>query len=481
MLHPALTIAELHALIARKALSPAEVVAYYSARLARHNSALNALIELTPPTNIPTSGYLAGIPGVLKDNIARTGFVTSAGSRILQNYVAPYDATVVTRLAHEGGVFLGRSNMDEFAMGSTGEYSCYGPTLNPWSKNHTPGGSSSGSAAAVAAGLVPWALGTETGGSVRQPASFCNLVGLYPTYGLISRAGIVAFCSSSDQVGPLTRTVRDNAILTGILGGKDERDSTSLPVEKTSPSTYTVDLTGKVPAGLRIGVLAEAMTSEGIDPQVRAAFEEVLAFYRKAGATIEYVTLPHMEHGISIYFILSRAEAASNLSRYDGTLYGNRIDGDRSLTEMYTATRHEGFGIEVKRRILTGNFVLSAGQRDAYYHQAQKARMVLRHEFDEVFSRFDVLMSPTASTLPFPQGAAAADPLAIYLSDYFTVPNCITGLPALSIPCGFSREGLPIGFQCIGPRLSEKKLYEIAYAYEYAYPLWQKQPAGFNE
>lgn len=476
MITPSTTIRELQKLLADKKITPAESISYYTDRIARYNKELNAVIESYAPDTTTPNGVLSGIPGLIKDNISCAGRITSGGSHILRNYRAPYDATVVARLKKSGADIIGRTNMDEFGFGSTGEYSCYGPTANPWNFAHSPGGSSSGSASAVAAGLAPWALGTETGGSVRLPASFCNLAGLYPTYGLLSRSGLLAFCSSSDQPGVLTRTVADNALILSQIAGHDAADSSSIQVE---PRDYTTLITGKLPENFTIGVLSESLTSDGVHSEVKATFAQVIKAYEKKGARIEYITMPNLSHAIAVYFILTRAEAASNLSRYDGTLYGSRVGGNTTLSDMYTQTRHAGFGIEAKRRILMGNYVLSAGHRDAYYNQAQRVRSLIRAEYSAAFSRVDVLMSPTASTLPVLQGAANADPLAIYMADYFTVPNCIIGLPALSVPAGFSREGLPIGFQLIGPRLSEALLYQVGAAYEADYPFWQQLPEQF--
>ena len=476
-----LTIKQLRELLDTKEVSAAELVLYYHQRLAQYNPTLNAVLEVFDDTLVMEeqfgTGALAGIPGLLKDNICQKGRIASAASKILSNYRATYDATVAKRLRKEGAILLGRSNMDEFAMGSSGEFSAFGPTLNPWDTTRSPGGSSSGSAAAVASGLVPWALGTETGGSVRQPAAFCGLVGLYPTYGLFSRFGIIAFTSSTDQPGPLTKTVYDNALVTSVLAGHDPKDSTSLPEPKRD---YTRKLNGELPEGIKIGVLKESLESEGIHDQVKTVFSQAVAHLERMGAHISHVTLPDLKYGNSVYFILSRSEAASNLTRYDGTLYGMREDGEKSLHEMYIKTRHDGFGAEVKRRILLGNYVLSSGHHEAYYKKAHKLRSMIRAEYDEAFKDVDLLLSPTAPTLPFKLGKESADPLAMYLADYFTVPNCITGLPALSLPCGFSSEGLPIGFQFMGPRLSEELIFKTAYAYEQSTEYHLKVPKGYT-
>ena len=476
-MNPFITVKELSQRLALKEITPQEVISFYQKRLTQHNKTLNCAIEIFDEVQpSQKSGILAGIPYLAKDNISQSGRITSAGSNVLKTYKAPYDATAITRLNDQGAVSLGRANMDEFAMGSSGEFSAYGLTRNPWNTKKTPGGSSAGSAAAVAAGLIPFALGTETGGSVRQPASFCSLVGLYPTYGLHSRFGVLPFASSTDQVGPLTRTVYDNALISTALSGHDTKDSTSI---QHKPVDYTAGLTGSLPAGLKIGVLKEALESKGMDHEVRAAFERTIEQLRSLGATIVPVTIPSMAHGIAVYFIISRAEAASNLSRFDGSLYGSRVNG-KNLEEMYGNTRQAGFGVEVKRRILTGNYVLASGHRDAYYNQALKARQLIRNEFDTTFAQVDLMISPTVPSLPFTLGEMTQDPLAMYLADYFTVPNCIIGTPALSLPCGFSSNNDPIGFQLLGPALSEQLIYQVAYAYEQNTDYHCKAPQGYE-
>lgn len=474
------TIQELQTLLRDKKISPEEVVSFYHDRLTRLGGKLNCAVEVFNKDEVIgaiSDGPLTAIPGLVKDNVCQTGKITSAASNILKNYRAPYEATVSDRLKAAGAVSLGRANMDEFAMGATGEYSAYGPTKNPWNLEHSPGGSSAGSAAAVGAGLVPWAIGTETGGSVRQPASFCGLVGLYPTYGRFSRYGLLAFCSSTDQPGPLTKTVYDNAVIASHMSGHDPRDGSSL---NEGPQDFTKDLTGKLPEGIRIGVLEDALTSDGVDSQVKASFQNAISSLEKMGAKIERVSLPNLKYGISVYFILSRAEAASNLSRYDGSLYGNRSDAD-ALFDMYINTRHDNMGTEVQRRLVMGNYVLSAGHRDAYYGKAQAVRDAIRHEYENAFKNVDLIISPTAATLPFKMGEALKNPLSIYMGDYFTVPNCITGLPALSIPCGYSKENLPIGFQFMGPRLSESLIYQVAHAFEQAHDYHTRMPEAFVE
>ncbi len=465
-MNPFSTIKEIQALLKQKKCTPHDVRDFFQSRLKQHNPELNVAIEIfdeAPIDDEKADGRLYGIPGLIKDNICQQGHITSCGSKILENYRAPYDATVTARLKKAGAVILGRGNMDEFAMGASGEFSAYGTTYNPWNKKYSPGGSSSGPAAAVAAGLVPWALGSETGGSVRQPAAFCGIVGLYPTYGRFSRKGLVAFTSSTDQVGPLTKTVYDNALVASAISGHDPGDATSI---SKPPQDFTRDLNGKLPDNLTIGVIKDAIESEGINPEIKKAFEESIITLEQMGVKIKYIELPSLKYGISVYFVVSRAEAASNLSRFDGTLYGMRDMEAANLREMYLNTRNIGFGPEIKRRMMMGNFVLSVGHRDAFYTKANQVRSLILAEFEEAFREVDLLTSPTTPTLPFQLGKEVSDPLALYMGDYLTAPNCLAGLPALSFPAGFSKEGLPIGCQFIGPRLSEGLIYKAAYAFE---------------
>lgn len=483
-MNPFLTIKQLKEKLAKKEVSPAEVATYYRERLKRFNDKLNCALEVfededkiagrsLPPLPGKT---LDGIPYLPKDLLLQKGRLATAGSKILANHKACYDATIIERLTTAGATSLGRANMDEFAMSASGETSAYGPTRNPWDTSRVPGGSSSGSAAAVAAGLVPFAMGSETGGSIRQPASFCGLVGMYPTYGLHSRYGVIAFASSLDQVGPLTKTVYDNALVCSAISGQDPRDATTVPM---IPKDYTIGLDGKLPENVTIGIIKDAQ-GEGIDPQVAAAFNAACTQLKKLGAKLKVIDLPSLKYGNAVYFIISRAEGASNLSRYDGTLYGSRATGSSTLEQMYISTRQEGFGQEVKTRILTGNYVLSAGHRDAYYTKAQQVRSMIRAEFDAAFKDVDLLISPTVTTLPFKLGAMAGDPVAMYLADLFSVVNCVIGTPGISIPCGFSAEGLPIGFQFLGPRLSEALLFKVAYAFEQSTDYHLKNPAGYE-
>lgn len=472
-----ITIQELRDGLVSKKFSPHEVHSFFLERINKYNSKLNAVLETNTPTTSTQAGALSGIPFLRKDNISHQGFATTAGSNILRNYKAPYNATVITRLEAAGAACIGRANMDEFAMGSTGEFSAYGATKNPWNLSKTPGGSSSGSAAAVAAGLVPFALGSETGGSVRQPGAFCNLVGMYPTYGHTSRYGVIAFASSNDQVAPFTKTVYDNALVMSTLSGVDHHDATTIqqPVQD-----YTKALDGKIPAGLRVGYLKEALESAGVDPEVKAHFEASLKKMEQLGATLVPVEIPSWKYGIAIYFIIARAEAASNLSRFDGTLYGARAQDAATLRDMIETTRQKGFGIEIKRRILVGNFVLSAGHRDAFYNQACRVRALINDEFNELFKSIDVLMSPTVPTLPRNLGENSNDPISVYLGDYFSLPNNMIGTPALQVPAGFSQHGLPIGVQFLGPRLSEQLLYKTGYAFEQSGDHYLKNPQGYE-
>ena len=386
---------------------------------------------------------------------------SQAGSRILEGYRPPYTSTAVERLQQSGATLLGKTNQDEFAMGSSTENSAFGPTLNPWDRTRVPGGSSGGSAAAVAAGTAPWSIGTDTGGSIRQPAALCGIVGLKPTYGAISRYGMIAFASSLDQAGPFTRDVTDSALLLRAMAGPDPCDSTSigLPEPVTLPSATDLK-------GIRLGV-PEELTGEGIEPGVMKAFNETLDLARELGATVETTHLPHAPHALAAYYLIAPAEASSNLARYDGVRYGLRVDNGGGLLEMYTATRERGFGAEVKRRILIGTYALSSGYYDAYYGKAQKVRTLISRDFDAAWERFDFIVTPTAPGVAFELGAKSAEPLAMYLNDFCTVPMSLAGIPAISIPNGLS-EGLPVGFQLAGPAFSENRILDAAHALEKA-------------
>jgi aspartyl-tRNA(Asn)/glutamyl-tRNA(Gln) amidotransferase subunit A len=403
-----------------------------------------------------------GVPIALKDLISTEGIETTAASKILAGYVPVADSTVAARCKAAGLPVLGKTNMDEFAMGSSTENSGYGPTRNPWDLDRVPGGSSGGSAAAVAGGLAPWALGSDTGGSIKQPASLCGIVGLRPTYGTVSRAGIIAFASSLDQVGPMTKTVRDNALLYRIVAGRDPADTTTVDLPEPVEIPEAEDL-----KGLRIGVPKELRDAEGIEPGVRDAVEAALGLARELGAEIGECELPRsVRYGLACYYLIAPSEASSNLARYDGVRYGLRSPG-KTLNEVYARTRHDGFGDEPKRRIMIGTYALSAGYYDAFYGQAQKVRTIIGDEHRAAFERFDLLVSATSPTVAFRLGEKAENPLAMYLSDVLTIPSNMAGLPSMSIPCGLS-EGLPVGLQLIGPQFSENLLFRAGHALEQA-------------
>lgn len=404
--------------------------------------------------------FLEGIPGAIKDNICTKGVKTTCASKILEHFVPPYDATVMTKIKAENPVLLGKVNMDEFAMGGSTENSAYHVTHNPWNLDCVPGGSSGGSAAAVAAGTAIWALGSDTGGSIRQPASFCGVVGMKPTYGRVSRYGLVAYASSLDQIGPLTRDVTDCAHLLNIIAGHDEMDSTSSTADVPD---YTKSLVEDV-KGLKIGLPKEYFV-KGMDPEVEQAVRAAIEKYKELGAEVVEISLPHTEYAISTYYLIAPAEAATNLERYDGVSYGERVDGE-DLVQMMTNTRDEKFGEEVKRRIMIGNYALSAGYYDAYYLKALKVRTLVQQDYMEAFKKVDVIMAPTAPTPAFKIGEMIADPLQMYLQDVCTVPLNLAGLPGISIPCGRSSKGLPIGLQIIGKALDEATLIRAAYTYE---------------
>jgi aspartyl-tRNA(Asn)/glutamyl-tRNA(Gln) amidotransferase subunit A len=408
------------------------------------------------------AGPLHGIPVALKDNIAVRGWRTTAGSRILEQYVSPFDATVTTKLEAAGAVIIGKTTCDEFAMGSSTENSAFGPSRNPWAPDRIPGGSSGGSAVAVAAGMTPLALGSDTGGSIRQPASLCGIVGLKPTYGRVSRYGLLAFASSLDQIGPFARTVKDAALLLEAVSGHDPHDSTSA---RQDVPGFADALTGDV-KGLRIGV-PRRLLEQGVDPAVRAAFDASLKTMASLGATVTTIELPHSRFAIPVYYLVATAEASSNLARYDGVRYGLRVGGG-SLTEMYDRTRSAGFGAEVKRRIVLGTYVLSAGYYDAYYLKAQQVRTLIRRDFEQAFAGVDAVAVPTSPTPAFKIGERADDPLQMYLADVFTVSAPLAGLPALSVPCGFTDDRLPIGLQLTGRAWDEGTILRLADAYERA-------------
>jgi aspartyl-tRNA(Asn)/glutamyl-tRNA(Gln) amidotransferase subunit A len=416
-------------------------------------------------------GVLAGIPIAIKDNMCTKGIRTTCASRILENFVPPYEATATQKLADAGAVMVGKTNLDEFAMGGSTETSAYQLTTNPWDTSRVPGGSSGGSAAAVAAGECTVALGSDTGGSIRQPASFCGIVGIKPTYGLVSRYGLVAFASSLDQIGPFAQTVEDAAILLGAIAGYDPQDSTSLKVEVPDYTKFLVpDLKGK-----KVGVITETFGA-GLDPEVEKSVRGAIDQLQALGAEIQEISCPRVPYGIAAYYIIAPSEASANLARYDGVKYGVRVEDAEDLVEMYKRTRAEGFGAEVKRRIMIGTYALSAGYYDAYYLKAQKVRTLIKQDFEQAFSQVDVLVSPTAPTTAFKLGEKMSDPLGMYLTDLMTIPVNLAGLPGMSVPCGFDSQGLPIGLQIIGNVLREDQIFQTAYAYEQATEWHRRSP-----
>jgi len=460
-----LSVAEAAARISARDLTAEEYFAAWQA--AAESDELNAYLWSLTDADVyeVEQGPLGGVPVAVKDIFCTEGSPTTAGSRILEGYRPPYTATAVRLLDRAGARVLGKTNMDEFAMGSSNENSAYGPVLNPWDRGRVPGGSSGGSAAVVAGGLAPCAIGTDTGGSIRQPASLCGIVGLKPTYGAISRYGMIAFASSLDQCGPLTRDVTDAALMLAALQGRDPMDSTSVGIEGGIAAPSREDL-----SGLRFGVPVQ-LDGDAIDSGVREVFEATLKRIEELGGEIAEVSLPSSELGISAYYVLAPAEASSNLARYDGVRYGMRAEVDGDLTEMYEATRSAGFGPEVKRRIMLGTYALSSGYYDAYYGQAQKVRTRIAEDFIGAFSEVDFVVTPTSPSVAFGLGEKTDDPLAMYLNDFFTVPMSLAGIPAISIPAGLAEpEGggtrLPVGFQVAAPAFAEQSLLEAAYALE---------------
>jgi aspartyl-tRNA(Asn)/glutamyl-tRNA(Gln) amidotransferase subunit A len=450
-----LTAEEAFGLLERREVSGAELHAAYLAAVAKTDDELHCYLRTVENAEGDS------VPIALKDVISTKGVETTAGSRILAGYVPVFDATVAARCRDAGLPTIGKTNTDEFAMGSSTENSAYGPTRNPWDPARVPGGSGGGTAAAVSAGLAPWGLGSDTGGSIKQPSALCGNVGLRPTYGTVSRYGIVAFASSLDQIGPVAKNVRDCARLYSIIAGRDPADSTTVDVPAVElPEAERLD-------GVRVGVPKEMNAAEGIEPGVTAAVQSAIELAGELGAEVGECELPRsVDYGLACYYLIAPAEASSNLARYDGVRYGIRADGD-GYYEMVERTRDAGFGDEPKRRIMLGTYALSAGYYDAYYGQAQKVRTVIAREHAAAFERFDVLVSPTSPTVAFKVGEKAADPLAMYLSDLLTIPSCMAGLPGLNIPCGLS-DGLPVGLQLIGPQLSENMLFRVGHALERA-------------
>ncbi len=475
-------VAEQLTLLRRRKVTPSTLLEGYLDRIAAADSTLHAYLYVDVDAaraearrwdehyargdELPA---LAGIPIAVKDLICTRGIPTTCGSRILEGWRPPYDATAMVRLRRAGAILLGKTNMDEFAMGSSTENSAYGPTRNPWDRARVPGGSSGGSAAAVAAGLAPWALGTDTGGSIRQPAALCGIVGLKPTYGRVSRYGLVAYGSSLDQIGPLARTVEDAALLLEALAGWDPLDATSADLEAP-------DLRGALGAGitgLRVGVAREGL-GEGLEAGVREAVQEAIRLLSDLGAVIEEVALPTIGYALPTYYLLATAEASSNLARYDGVRHGLRVRAD-DILDLFSRTRDRGFGAEVKRRIMLGTYALSAGFYEAYYLKAQRARTLVRRDFERAFAAVDLVLLPTSPTVAFPLGARVDDPLQMYLADIFTIPVNLAGLPGISIPCGFAG-GLPVGLQLVGRAFDEATVLRAAAAYERAAGWWRRVP-----
>ncbi|HTY04354.1 MAG TPA: Asp-tRNA(Asn)/Glu-tRNA(Gln) amidotransferase subunit GatA [Rhodocyclaceae bacterium] len=478
------SLKELAAALAAKQVSATELATQFLDRIERHNSSLNAFITVDRERTLAMAraaddrrargeaGPLLGVPIAHKDIFCAEGWLTTCGSKMLANFVSPYDAGVVTRLKAAGAVTLGKCNMDEFAMGSSNETSHFGPVKNPWDTGRVPGGSSGGSAAAVAARLTPAATGTDTGGSIRLPAAMCGLTGLKPTYGIVSRYGMIAFASSLDQGGPMAKSAEDCALMLTGMAGFDERDSTSVPRDGED---YSRDL-GRPLAGLRIGLPTEYF-GPGMDDDVRAAVETALAEYRKLGATTVEVALPNSGLSVPAYYVIAPAEASSNLSRFDGVRYGHRAAEYGDLIDMYCKTRAEGFGAEVKRRIFVGTYVLSHGYYDAYYLKAQKIRRLIATDFREAFKVCDVIMGPTAPSVAFAFGAKSADPVQMYLEDIYTVAINLAGLPGMSIPCGFGSGGMPVGLQIVGPWFAEARMLNVAHQYQQATDWHLRAPA----
>ena len=465
------SLRELHTGLTRRETTASELLDWSLQRIAAVDDRVRAFLHVSAPrgdsdrrmgADIAADRMLAGIPYALKDNMCTRGIETTCASHILKGYIPPYSATVVERLDDAGAALVGKLNMDEFAMGSSTENSGFFPTRNPWDLERVPGGSSGGAAAAVAAGMVPFALGSDTGGSIRQPAAFCGVVGLKPSYGLVSRFGLVAFASSLDQIGPLTHTVEDAAIVLQAIAGKDGRDSTSAHIQTPD---YRAALTGDI-RGLRIGIANEYF-GPSVEAGVRSAVMKAVALLEQLGAVVSPISLPHTEYALSAYYLIAPAEASSNLARYDGVRYGFRAVDAENLMDMYEKTRSAGFGPEVKRRILIGTYALSAGYHDEYYKRAQQVRTLIRRDFLLAFADVDVIVSPTAPTTAFRLGEKVLDPLTMYLSDICTVPVNLAGLPAISVPCGLI-EGLPVGLQMIGRMFDEETLLRAAHAYEQA-------------
>jgi aspartyl-tRNA(Asn)/glutamyl-tRNA(Gln) amidotransferase subunit A len=479
------TVAELSAGLKKKEFSSVELAKLYLDRVEASQPVLNAFVSVTRDAALAAAaeadralaagkaGPLTGVPIAHKDIFCTQGIRTTCGSRMLDNFVAPYDATVVTKLRAAGVVMIGKTNMDEFAMGSSNETSYYGPVRNPWDTSMVPGGSSGGSAAAVGARLVPAATATDTGGSIRQPAALCGVTGIKPTYGRVSRYGMIAFASSLDQGGVIAASAEDAALLLGAMSGFDPRDSTS--VDRPVPD-YAASLNQPI-KGLRIGLLKEFF-EKGLDPEVEKRIRDALAVYQKLGAELREVSLPSLPLSVPTYYVVAPAECSSNLARFDGVRFGHRCENPKDLLDLYRRSRGEGFGAEVKRRIMTGTYVLSAGYYDAYYLQAQKVRQLINRDFERAFGEVDVLMGPTTPTPAFGLGSKTSDPITMYLNDIYTIGANLAGLPAMSIPCGFVGK-LPVGLQIVGPHFGEEKILGAAHAYQKETDWHRKVPEAY--
>ena len=484
-----LTVHELQEKLKNKELTIKEITKAYTDRINEKEKDVQAFVTVLTDEaekkaeeiqnkieNGEIEGAFAGIPIGIKDNICTKGVKTTCSSRMLENFVSPYDATVMKNINNENMINLGKLNMDEFAMGGSTEYSYFKKTKNPWNLNKVPGGSSGGSAAAVASNMVPWALGSDTGGSIRQPSSFCGVVGLKPTYGLVSRYGLVAFASSLDQIGPITKDVRDSAMLLNIIAGHDKKDTTSVEIEKKD---YTKCLKNDV-KGLKIGVPKEFF-AEGINEEVKNTIYEAIEKYKELGAEVEEFSLDVAKYSLATYYIIACAEASSNLGRFDGIRYTYRTGEFKNLKELYKKSRSEGFGPEVKRRIILGTYVLSSGYYDAYYKKAQQVRTLVMNEFNKAFEKYDVVLTPTSPTVSFDIGSKSGNPLEMYLADICTVSVNIAGLPGISIPCGVDKQGMPIGMQLIGNKFCEETILNAAYTYEQAFKFREKYKPEFKK
>ena len=484
-----LTVHELLEKLEKKEITSQEIVESYLKRIDEKENDVQAFVTKAGEKTLEEAKEIdekrkvgeklpkfAGIPIGIKDNMCTKGEKTTCSSKMLENFVSPYDATVIEKLKEEDMISLGKLNMDEFAMGGSTEYSYFHPTHNPWNLSKVPGGSSGGSAAAVAANLVPWALGSDTGGSIRQPSSLCGVVGLKPTYGLVSRYGLVAFASSLDQIGPITKDVEDSAMLLNIIAGHDEKDTTSVDIEKKD---YTKSLVKDV-KGLKIG-LPKEFIGEGINEEVKQAILETAKKYEELGATVEECSLDIGKEALAVYYIIACAEASSNLGRFDGIRYGYRSEKFDNLREIYINSRTEGFGPEVKRRIILGTYVLSSGYYDAYYKKAQKVRTVIRNEYQKLFEKYDLILTPTSPTVAFGIGEKSNNPLEMYLADICTVPVNIAGLPGMSLPVSLDKEGMPIGVQLIGKHFDEETIFRAAYTLEQEFKFREKYKPEFKK